>query len=128
MEVLRHAERPTEPADERHFEGEAELTRFLPEDRSAPGRVYRVSFTAGARTHWHTHNGVQLIVVVEGQCRIQARGGPVTVADVGDVVRIHPGEEHWHGATADAGMVHLAVNLGTRTDWLEPVQLAREST
>lgn len=128
MELLRHTERPTEPADERHFEGVATLMRFQAEDQSAPGRVYRVSFATGARTHWHTHDGVQLLLVVEGRCRVQTWEGPVIVADAGDVVRIAPGEKHWHGATADGGTVHLAVNLGTRTDWLEPVERTEENT
>ena len=27
----------------------------------------------------------------------------------GDVIYIEPGEEHWHGATADRFMAHLAI-------------------
>ena len=35
-------------------------------------------------------------------------GGPVQVMRPGDVVRIPPGQKHWHGATATTGMTHIA--------------------
>ena len=41
---------------------------------------------------------------------MQRRGGPVEVIRPGDRVRIEPDEEHWHGATPDRLMVHLALN------------------
>lgn len=122
MELLRHTGRPSEPADETHFTGLATLQRFLAEDPSAAGRVYRVAFATGARTHWHTHDGVQLLLIVEGRCEVQTWGGPVITADAGDVVRIEAGEKHWHGASADHSTAHFAVNLGTRTEWLEGVE------
>jgi quercetin dioxygenase-like cupin family protein len=48
---------------------------------------------------------------------------------VGETIYIPPGEKHWHGASPDAPMVHLAVNVSPETDWLEPVseeQYSRE--
>jgi quercetin dioxygenase-like cupin family protein len=40
-------------------------------------------------------------------------------------VIIGPGEEHWHGATPDRFMAHLALNQaddhGQLVTWLEPV-------
>ena len=42
----------------------------------------------------------------------------------GDVVRIPPGVKHWHGATPDSSMTHLAVQEqqgGKVVDWLEKV-------
>jgi hypothetical protein len=43
----------------------------------------------------------------------------------GDTVHTPPGEEHWHGGTADNMMCHLAMLEGTEsgdgTTWLEPV-------
>ena len=121
MEVLATADRPVEDADESNFDGQASLQRFLPEDRSLAGRAYRVSFEAGSRTHWHKHSDVQLLYVVEGRCLVQVADGPVLLAVAGDVVRFEPGEKHWHGASEDGPMTHLAVNLGDTTTWLEPV-------
>lgn len=122
MERLADAERSPETADPRHFDGSATLTRFLASRAEARGRVYRVRFDAGARTHWHAHTDVQVLYVLEGRCRIQTWGGPPLVAEAGDVVRFEGGEKHWHGATADGPMTHLAVNLGDRTEWIEAVE------
>lgn len=122
MEHLPAAGRAAEAADPANFTGDATLTRFLSDDAGAQGRVYRVTFRAGARTHWHTHTDVQILCVLEGRCEVQAWGGAVVVAGPGDVVRIDAAEKHWHGAAYDGPMTHLAINLGRRTVWMEPVE------
>lgn len=41
-----------------------------------------------------------------------------------DVVRIGPGERHWHGASPTTGMSHVAITEmldGRSVEWLEPV-------
>ena len=121
MELLAAAGRAVEDAEAAHFTGAASLQRFLGSDPDAAGRVYRVAFEAGAGTNWHTHGDVQILYVVEGRCAIQTWGGAPEVAEAGDVVRFEPGEKHWHGATADGPMTHIAINLGESTEWLEPV-------
>ena len=68
-----------------------------------------VHFTPGARTAWHTHPNGQTIYVTEGVGLVQRRGGPVEEIRPGDRVFFEPGEEHWHGATPDRFMVHLAI-------------------
>ena len=40
---------------------------------------------------------------------------------VGGAVCISPGEKHWHGATADAPMTHIALNINAATEWLKKV-------
>ena len=37
----------------------------------------------------------------------------------GDLVIIEAGDEHWHGAAPGGDGVHLAINLGSDTTWLE---------
>jgi quercetin dioxygenase-like cupin family protein len=43
----------------------------------------------------------------------------------GDVVSIEPNEEHWHGATADRFMAHVAIHesddQGQVVTWLDHV-------
>jgi quercetin dioxygenase-like cupin family protein len=68
-----------------------------------------VHFTPGARTAWHTHPLGQTIYVTEGVGRCQRRGGPIEEIRPGDRVVFEPGEDHWHGATPDRFMVHLAM-------------------
>jgi quercetin dioxygenase-like cupin family protein len=69
-----------------------------------------VHFTPGARTAWHTHPNGQTILVTEGVGLCQTRGGPVEVIRPGDRVFFEPGEDHWHGATPDRFMTHLAMH------------------
>lgn len=68
-----------------------------------------VHFTPGARTAWHTHPHGQTIYVMEGVGIAQRRGGTAEVIRPGDRVFFEPGEDHWHGATADRFMMHMAI-------------------
>jgi len=45
----------------------------------------------------------------------------------GDVVRIAPDEEHWHGATPNTSMTHLALTYGD-TAWGDHVTDAQYPT
>ena len=81
---------------------------------AAPFGASRVSassvhFTPGARTAWHTHPNGQTIYVLEGIGLAQSRGGPIEAIRPGDRVFFEPGEDHWHGATANRFMTHLAL-------------------
>jgi quercetin dioxygenase-like cupin family protein len=84
-----------------------------------------VHFMPGARTHWHRHPLSQTVFVTEGVGLCQRRGGPVEVIRPGDRVLFEADEEHWHGATANRLMVHLAINEGDDQHdvvrWLAPV-------
>jgi len=68
-----------------------------------------VHFTPGARTAWHTHPNGQTIYVTEGVGLAQRHGGPIEVIRPGDRVFFEPGEDHWHGATPNRFMIHLAL-------------------
>ncbi len=72
----------------------------------------RVHFAPGARTAWHTHPNGQTIYVTSGVGLCQRRGGPIETIQPGDSVYFEPGEDHWHGATADRMMIHLAMQEG----------------
>lgn len=80
-----------------------------------------VHFTPGARTAWHTHPHGQTIFVTEGVGLCQRRGGPIEIIRPGDRVFFEPGEDHWHGATPDRFMTHIAMldvdEEGNSADW-----------
>ncbi len=86
--------------------------------RPRHGHHLVITFENGARTHWHSHDGGQVLHVMEGQGLVQSRGEAVRRLRPGDVVSSAPGEEHWHGAAEGATMRHLAVSIGT-TRWLK---------
>jgi quercetin dioxygenase-like cupin family protein len=82
--------------------------------------INSVSFAPGGRTHWHSHDGGQVLVVTSGRGLVYDRDGGGSAITAGDVVFIEPGVEHWHGAAPDSSMVHLAISLNGH-EWLEPV-------
>lgn len=121
MDVIRDAMIMAESGDSKHFTGCVCLKRLVPENPDAGTRLYRVRFEAKARTNWHWHPGEQLLLVLEGTCRLQKRGEEMVELGVGDVARITRKEEHWHGAAPDAAMTHIAVTGPGKTQWLEEV-------
>lgn len=80
-------------------------------DAPAPSRLRasRVYFGAGARTAWHTHPVGQTLQILAGVARVQSDGGPVQELSPGDAVTFEAGERHWHGATPQRPMLHLAL-------------------
>jgi quercetin dioxygenase-like cupin family protein len=89
-----------------------------------------VHFTPGARTAWHTHPLGQTLYVISGIGRVQAKGGPIKEIRPGDVVWIPPGEKHWHGASPNNAMTHIAMQEaldGTAVTWMEHVTDAEYS-
>jgi len=121
MKIFRAAQIPAEGGDANTFTGEVTRSTVGGDKAGTPVNVYRVEFEAGARTHWHTHDGPQWLFVVEGRIRVQKLGEPATDVETGDAVVIQPGEKHWHGATPRGRGVHLAVNVNAATSWMEPV-------
>ena len=112
--VLPHAE-----ADENNFTLPAAMQRLLGRDDQLPVRLYRVKFGEKARTHWHRHNDIQVLYGLSGKCVVVDRAGTELHLNPGDVVVIDPEEEHWHGAAPSTAGEHLAINLGSSTEWLE---------
>ncbi len=87
-------------------------------------RAVSVTFAPGARTAWHTHPLGQTLHVLTGCGLVQGWGEQARIIRAGDSVWIPPGEKHWHGASPDRAMCHLAMQEafeGSSVDWLEKV-------
>ncbi|MBI4539706.1 MAG: cupin domain-containing protein [Gemmatimonadetes bacterium] len=121
MRVFEGASIAWEQADPAHFTGRARVKRADADDPAGPAKVYRVEFEAEARTNWHAHSGPQVLLVVEGRCRVQKWGEPGREVGAGDIVYIPGNERHWHGAAPGSPMTHIALTLAAITRWLEPV-------
>jgi quercetin dioxygenase-like cupin family protein len=84
-----------------------------------------VRFSPGARTAWHSHPNGQTLYVTDGIGLVSNRGGDVVEVRPGDVVYTEPDEEHWHGASPDRFMAHVAMQQaddeGQVARWLEHV-------
>jgi quercetin dioxygenase-like cupin family protein len=84
-----------------------------------------VHFTPGARTAWHTHPLGQTIFVTEGIGLCQREGEAIEIIRPGGRVYFEPDEKHWHGATANRFMTHIAMqevdDVGSPVTWGERV-------
>ncbi|MGV9677751.1 cupin domain-containing protein [Nocardia sp. NPDC003482] len=104
-----HSPHTAVPASSSFVTGDVRVEELAVPDGPSRTQVDSVRFGSGARTHWHRHPVGQVLVVTDGVGLVQRRGGPVEVIRAGDTVRIEAGEWHWHGATSDAPMTHVAI-------------------
>lgn len=83
-------------------------------------RSVRFEYAAGARSYWHAHSGLQVLVVEKGRGRSQVQGQPIDDLVPGRPALFPAGIPHWHGAAPDQGLVQIATNVGSAT-WMGPV-------
>jgi 4-carboxymuconolactone decarboxylase len=86
--------------------------------------VGTVTFEPKARTNWHKHSSGQLLFVIEGIGYYQEKDKPIELIQKGDVVKIPKNTLHWHGASNDSMMRHIALVPEydkDLTEWLQPV-------
>jgi len=125
MKITKNADLPRRPGPADWFTGTVQIETIAVNPVPSRLQAARVTFSPSARTAWHTHPLGQTLYVVSGICRVQLQGGPVQEAQPGDVVSIAPDELHWHGATPDAEMTHIAIQEADTHNvvvtWLEHV-------
>jgi quercetin dioxygenase-like cupin family protein len=116
---------PTAKAPATNFVGDVYLDSIYRGEEPSRMIVSLVRFTPGARTNWHSHAVGQTLHITDGIGPVATRDGTVIQVRPGDTVHSPPGEEHWHGATAENMMCHFALLEGTAdgdpTTGLEPV-------
>lgn len=124
MQLHRAGSRPTRRGPADYFSGIVWQDPIMTAE--APARVVaaRVSFEPGARTAWHTHPLGQTLYVIYGVGRFQTLGQPIVEIRPGDTIWISPGEQHWHGASPENAMTHIAIQEsenGSPVNWMEKV-------
>ena len=124
MEIKRSGSQPSGKGPAEYFTGRVRIDPLMspPEPARVAGAL--VTFEPGARTAWHTHPLGQTLIVTSGLGRVQREGGPIEEIRPGDVVWFEPGEKHWHGASPNVAMSHIAIQEklnGSPVDWLEHV-------
>lgn len=107
------------------FTGEVHVQGLVsPDEMEGLYSVGQVTFEPGGRTYWHTHPIGQTLLVIEGKGFYQERGKPAQVLTKRSVVPIPKDVEHWHGASADMKLVHIAISNianGSAVTWMAPV-------
>ncbi|SEL37353.1 Cupin domain protein [Sphingomonas palmae] len=124
MQIIEGGSNPSSKGPAEWFTGTVRIDSLFPAE--APSRVAgaHVTFEPSARTNWHTHPLGQTLIVTFGRGWVQREGEPRAEIRAGDVVRFAPDERHWHGASADTAMSHIAIQEsldGSAVTWLEPV-------
>ena len=124
MKITRSGSQPSQPGPANYFTGKVRID--APFKGSEPARVggATVTFEPGARTAWHTHPLGQTLIVIQGRGWLQEVGGEIQEMNQGDIVWIPEGVKHWHGATPDTAMTHIAIAEslnGSPVEWLEQV-------
>lgn len=107
-----------------NFTGTVYVQMLIPKSEQINYSIGSVTFEAGARSNCHTHPAGQNLLVTDGVGLYQEKGKPVKTLNKGDVIFCDPDIEHWHGASADAQMTHLAVTNYTNivaVVWFKPV-------
>lgn len=124
MKITRSGQAPSAAGPSDWFTGTVRLDPLSSAEPPGRAQVAHVTFEPGARTAWHTHPAGQTLIVTFGRGRIQREGGPVEEIHAGDVVWFPAGEKHWHGASADTAMSHIAIQEsidGSAVTWMEKV-------
>ncbi|CZY66210.1 (R)-mandelonitrile lyase [Enterobacter hormaechei] len=124
MKIIRSGSLPSVQGPEAWFTGSVRID--APFQATEPAKVggATVTFEPGARTAWHTHPLGQTLIVTQGRGWLQEWGKEGEPLNQGDIAWIPPGVKHWHGASAQTAMTHIAIAEaveGSPVAWLEKV-------
>ena len=106
------------------FTGEAFITPIIAKDHNNDFSIGSVRFEPSARTNWHTHPKGQVLIVIDGAGYYQEKENDARIIQKGDVINIPENTEHWHGASKNSRMIHLAITNykdDVQVTWLQPV-------
>lgn len=128
MAMAQDFEQPFKQGDinpyNKFFTGTTYLNMLVTRDDVWNSSIGNVTFEPGARTNWHKHSGGQILLVTSGEGRYQEKNKEIQILKQGDVVKIPPNVEHWHGAAPDSYFAHISIEPNipnNETTWLDPV-------
>ena len=124
MKIVRNTDQPSARGPSDWFTGSVRIdSQFVAPDPARTAAAI-VTFEPGARTAWHTHPLGQRLLILSGEGWVQREGEAKQPVRPGDTVWFEPGEKHWHGATDQKAMAHVAVQEsqeGSPVTWMEHV-------
>ncbi|MBF7683517.1 cupin domain-containing protein [Acinetobacter sp. B5B] len=86
--------------------------------------ISNITFSPSSRTKWHYHHSGEILLITGGSGWHQEEGQPAKHIKEGDVINIEAGTKHWHGATKNTWLSHVAITVpaeNTTTDVCEEV-------
>jgi 4-carboxymuconolactone decarboxylase len=124
IKIVRSDSLQSNKGSAQYFTGSVQVQQLFPANDPSRTSGGKVKFEAGARSAWHTHPFGQILIVMEGTGWIQQWGGPIEEIRKSDVIWIPAGVKHWHGATPNTAMTHIAIQEelnGKAVEWMEQV-------
>lgn len=124
MNIIRSGSQPSRKGPDSWFTGDVRIDASFQASEPAKVGGATVTFEPGARTAWHTHPLGQTLIVTQGRGWLQEWGKEAQALNQGDIAWIPPGVKHWHGASSETALVHIAIaeaENGSPVTWLEKV-------
>lgn len=124
MEILRNGSQASVKGPEDWFTGEVRIDPLFSKKEETKAAGAMVTFEPGARTAWHTHPTGQTLIVISGLGWVQREGDRIEEIRPGDIIWFEPEEKHWHGASPNKAMSHIAIQEereGKVVEWMEKV-------
>ncbi len=90
------------------FTGPVSIQILLTDERAKQLGMLMVRFGKGVRNKFHSHTTDQVLFVTSGKGIVATDDEEMEIGP-GDLIHIPAGEKHWHGATEDSEMSHLAI-------------------
>ncbi len=88
---------------------------------AADVRGVRLRYEAGARSYWHVHDGSLVLLIEQGRGRVQIKGQPIRDFGPGEPIYLPANVPHWHGAAPKEGLTWVALSVGSKVTWMNPV-------
>lgn len=113
-----------EKAPAENFTGTVYVQPLAPKNETNNFSIGSVTFEPNARSNWHTHPAGQTLIVTNGKGLYQEKGQPIKTISKGDVLICPADIQHWHGASPENQMSHIAISNykgETNVVWLKPV-------
>lgn len=124
MEIVKNEQLNSVKGPEDWFTGSVRIDPLFQKKEVTKAAGANVTFEPGARTAWHTHPAGQTLIITSGLGWVQREGGPIEEVRPGDVVWFEKDEKHWHGASPEKAMSHIAIQEevnGEVVNWMEKV-------
>ena len=124
MKIIKKDDQKQMPGPADWFTGSVKVSMLFSSEEPARAGGAIVEFEPGARTAWHTHPLGQTLIITSGTGWVQKEGEEKQVVKEGDVVWFAPNEKHWHGASDETAMSHIAIQEALdkkSVDWMEHV-------
>jgi 4-carboxymuconolactone decarboxylase len=92
-----------------NFTGDVWVSMLTNVDAANSTSVGNVTFAPKARSNWHLHPSGQVLLITDGIGYYQEKGQSIRLIRKGDVIKCPANVAHWHGASPDSSMSHLAL-------------------